>query len=108
MTMVERVGARICQIQMDHNGASDFFVRDEATGEYLIEGVDPDVAFDAWRTAVARAAIEAMAVPTPAMGVAAYVAWDAFGDDATMGPQEVLAIWRAMITAALAEREEGA
>ena len=60
MTMVERVATRICQIEMDYNSADDFFVRDEATGEYLIQGADHDAAFEVWRTAVARAAIEVM------------------------------------------------
>jgi hypothetical protein len=55
----------------------------------------------------AHVALEAMREPTDKMGVAAYravsalEAWDKFGEDAIMGPHEVLAIYRAMIDSAL-------
>ena len=38
--------------------------------------------------------------PTPEIGQAVYVAWNTFGEDATMGPHEVIAIYRAMFAAA--------
>jgi hypothetical protein len=49
----------------------------------------------------ARAAIEAMREPTAAQGQAIYAAWDAFGEDAVMGPVEAVAIYRAAIDEAL-------
>lgn len=44
--------------------------------------------------------------PDEEMIEAGYAAWDAFGDDATMGPEELIAIYRAM-QAVLARRLEG-
>lgn len=53
-----------------------------------------------WRL-MARAAIAAMREPTPNQGLAMYAAWDKFGEDAIMGPEEALAIYQAAIDAAL-------
>jgi len=53
----------------------------------------------------ARAAIRAMENPTSDMGLAGYAAWDVFGEEAVMGPEELLAIWRAMCRTALGEDE---
>ena len=38
--------------------------------------------------------------PTPEIGQAIYAAWDAFGENAVMGPDEAIAIYRAAVTAA--------
>lgn len=50
---------------------------------------------------IARIAIAAMREPTAAQGRAMYAAWDAFGEDAIMGPKEAIAIYRAAIDEAL-------
>ena len=50
---------------------------------------------------MARAAIEAMREPTPDMGLAGYTAFDKFGEDAVLGPEELVATWQSMIDAAL-------
>jgi hypothetical protein len=62
-----------------------------------------------WTAALknARAALQAMREPTEAMVLAAYRAFDAFGPDAVLGPHETLAIWHAMIDAALEEGTKG-
>lgn len=51
----------------------------------------------------AEVAIGTMGEPTPEMGQAGYKAWDDFGEDAIMGPAEIIAIWRAMSAAALTD-----
>lgn len=73
-------------------------------GAILAEARAQDMMFNA-RDAepLALAAIKAMRGPTPEMGRAGYSAWDAFGEDAVMGPKELIAVWEAMIDAALAE-----
>ncbi len=86
--MIERVARAICEV----DGDSPYAWRD---------GTDRNPE-RAYREA-ARAAIAALRVPSVDMGLAAYAAWDAFGEDAVMGPEEAIAIWQAMIDAILEE-----
>ena len=83
MTMVERMARAICLVENPH-------------------AMSPR----AWEAYVdaALAVLKAMHDdPSPAMATAAYAAWDRFGEDATLGPNELLAIWRASIDAFIAE-----
>ena len=48
--------------------------------------------------AALTAALDHMREPSGEMGMAGYAAWDTFGEDAVMGPHELIAIWRAMLS----------
>ena len=79
----------------------------------VASGQDPDFDYDPrgisfgddirWKLYVpkARAAIEAMREPTAKQGMAIYLAWDSFGENSSMGPEEAITIYRAAIDEAL-------
>lgn len=90
MDMVERVARAICLANGNDPDGGGF--GNAGWREYLTES---------------RAAIEAMSEVTGPMGLAGYAAWDNFGQDALLGPVELIAIWRAMVTAALEGRPDG-
>ncbi len=46
-----------------------------------------------------RHAVETLKTPDSRIASAAYAAWDKFGEDATMGPEELNAIWQACLGA---------
>lgn len=95
MTMLEKVARAIWQARHSRAEISKAWKFDE-----LGTATQADLCSEA------RAAIEAMRTPTYEIGAAIYQAWDVFGEDAIMGPEEAIAIWRAGIGAALTPAPE--
>ncbi len=74
----------------------------EDGNEYAKGGFLKSILDDA--RAADRATLLGIREPAPEMGEAIYAAWDGFGEDAIMGPEEAIAIHRAVIDKLLEDK----